>query len=204
MNHFLDSAISNRYDKSISLFSPEGDLLQIKYADKAGANGVSLVCIITAENSIVLCSPAVPSHSLMDRRCIDKVSKVDEGIWVAFAGLVGDGRHVTRQARQFCNNYQMKFGCRPEVAAVAQHIGSLQHEASVKGGIGISDRPGLEIVSHSEHVNFSLGSRPLGLHVLCMGFDEGSHLKTELQPSVYVSRPSGIFFLVFILILSSA
>ena len=134
MNLLLDSAISNRYDKSISLFSPEGDLLQIKYADKAGSNGLSLVCIITATNSIVLCSPAVLSHSLMDRRCIDKVSKVDEGIWVAFAGLLGDGRYITRKARQFCNSFQMKFGCRPDVAALAQHIGSLQHEASVKGG----------------------------------------------------------------------
>jgi 20S proteasome alpha/beta subunit len=134
MNIFLDSAVSNRYDKSISLFSPDGDLLQIKYADKAGANGLSLVCIITAANSIVLCSPALPSHNLMDRRCVDKVSKVDEGIWVAFAGLLGDGRYITRKARQFCNSYQMKFGCRPDVAALAHHIGSLQHEASVKGG----------------------------------------------------------------------
>jgi 20S proteasome alpha/beta subunit len=134
MNIFLDSAISNRYDKSISLFSPDGDLLQIKYADKAGANGLSLVCIVTAANSIVLCSPSLPSHGLMDRRCIDKVSKVDEGIWVAFAGLLGDGRYIIRKARQFCNSYQMKFGCRPDVAALAQHIGSLQHEASVKGG----------------------------------------------------------------------
>lgn len=131
---FSSSVRNNRYDKSISIFSPEGELTQIKYADRAGANGLSLVCISTNENSIVLCTPAAPSNSLLDRRCIDKVSKVDEGIWVVFAGLVGDGRHVTLKARQFCNDFQVKFGCRPPVSAVAQHIGSLQHEVSLTGG----------------------------------------------------------------------
>ena len=131
---YVSSARSNRYDKSISIFSPEGELTQIKYADRAGENGLSLVCISTTDNSIVLCTPAAPTYSLLDRRCIDKVSKIDEGIWIVFAGLVGDGRHVTLKARQFCNDFQVKFGCRPTVSAVAQHIGSLQHEVSLTGG----------------------------------------------------------------------
>ena len=132
---FTCSARSTRYDKSISIFSPEGELSQIKYADRAGENGLPLVCISTTDNSIVLCTPAAPTFSLLDRRCIDKVSKVDEGIWIVFAGLVGDGRHVTLKARQFCNDFQVKFGCRPTVSALAQHIGSLQHEVSLTGGM---------------------------------------------------------------------
>ena len=128
------TATFGRYDKSISLFSPDGELMQVKYADKAGANGPSLVCIISGDDSVVLCSPAAPTNSLMDRRCIDKVSQVDESIWIAFSGLLGDGRHITRKAREFCNNYQAKFGCKPTVSALAQHIGTIQHEASVKGG----------------------------------------------------------------------
>ena len=132
--HSTRSSSRGRYDKSISLFDPEGDILQIRYADRAGENGMTLVCIVTSDNSVVLCSPSAPSNSLMDRRCIDKVSQVDEGIWIAFSGLAGDGRHITRRARQYCNNYLAKFGCRPTVAALANHVGSLQHEASVKGG----------------------------------------------------------------------
>ena len=34
-----------------------------------------------------------------------------------------------------------------------------------------------------------------------MGFDEGSELKKDLRPSVYVSRPSGVFVAVPILLL---
>lgn len=162
------SASNKRYDKSISLFSPEGDLLQVKYADNAGANGLSLVCIATSENSVVLCSPSLASSSLMDRRCVDKVSKVDEGIWIAFAGILGDGRHVTRKARQFCREYNAKFSCKPTVAALAHHIGSIQHEASVKGG-----------------------ERPLGLHVLCVGFDDGEDDNKSGSPLMFLSKSSG-------------
>jgi 20S proteasome alpha/beta subunit len=162
------SASNKRYDKSISLFSPEGDLLQVRYADNAGANGLSLVCIATSENSVVLCSPSLPSSSLMDRRCVDKVSMVDEGIWIAFAGILGDGRHVTRKARQFCRDYNSKFRCKPSVAALAHHIGSIQHEASIKGG-----------------------ERPLGLHVLCVGFDDGEDNNKSGPPLMFISKSSG-------------
>ena len=46
-----------RYDKSVSLFDPEGSNLQIRYADKAGENGMTLVCVVTSNNSVILCSP---------------------------------------------------------------------------------------------------------------------------------------------------
>ena len=129
------SAATTAYDKNPSLFSPEGELLQLTYADQAGEQGESLICLVTAEKSIMLVCPALSSSSsqLLDRRCIDKISRIEDGIWIATAGLLGDARHVIRQARSFCVDHRKTFGVRAHVKTVASFVGSLQHEASLQG-----------------------------------------------------------------------
>lgn len=44
-------------------------------------------------------------------------------------------------------------------------------------------------------ISLTIGSRPLGLHVLCVGFDERG--KTN-SPSIFLSKASGTYFLYFI------
>ena len=87
---YVDSVLPGRsyrfYDKSISLFSPEGDIFQVEYADKAGENGAPLICIVTSNHSIIIGTPFLELDHLMDRRCIEKISKVEEGVYIATAG----------------------------------------------------------------------------------------------------------------------
>lgn len=168
---FKSSRSMSRYDKDPRCFSPEGDILQLTYADRAGENGQSLVCLVTAEGSIVLVCPMEQESSrLLDHRSIDKVSRVDDGIWIASAGLLADSRQLVRQARKYCINYRARYGARPSVKSVAHHIGSLQHDASLTGGL-----------------------RPFGVHLLTAGFEEKFDPAGAPQkiPAVYLSRASG-------------
>ena len=71
------------------------------YADQAGENGAPVVCLTTSERSIVLVYPASARMArLLDRRCVDKLARVDDGIWLATAGLLGDARQVGLGKRQ--------------------------------------------------------------------------------------------------------
>ena len=167
------NAASTLYDKNSYLFSPEGELLQLTYAEQAGEQGESLICLVTAEKSIMLVCPALSSSSsqLLDRRCVDKISRIEDGIWIATAGLLGDTRHLVRQARAFCVDHRKTFGARANVKTVASYVGTLQHEASLKTSI-----------------------RPLGVHVITCGFDEcfmKSSSSSRDNPVLYLSRASG-------------
>jgi 20S proteasome alpha/beta subunit len=110
------------------------------------------------------------SSRLLDHPAVDKVSRVEDGIWIASAGLLGDSRQLVRQARKYCVNYRARYGARPSVKSVAHHIGSLQHDASLAGGL-----------------------RPFGVHLLTAGFEESFTAGGVPQkvPAVYLSRASG-------------
>lgn len=125
-----------RYDKSITLFSPEGNLLQVEYAKEAGKRGASLLCARSAKDGeVMICIPSPPAvDALLDRRSIDKISRIDDGIWCAFSGLSGDGRLLIKEARKFCINFHSKFGSTPSVETVARFIGELQHESTLTQG----------------------------------------------------------------------
>ena len=78
---------TSRYDKSINVFSPEGDLLQVCYAELAAEKGETVLCLPTSDDGFIVCIPSDPNHDiLIDKRVIDKISKIDNEIWLAFSG----------------------------------------------------------------------------------------------------------------------
>lgn len=153
-----------RYDKNVNLFSSSGELLQVQYARNAGLRGSPVLCSLTSNGEVVVCMPTeLKIQALQDRRSVDKLSKVCDGIWFTFAGLAGDGRALLKAARSFSADYQSKFGSVPKVRSVARYIGELQHECTLSGG-----------------------RRPFGVQVILIGEDDNmGTLK------VFNSEPSG-------------
>jgi 20S proteasome alpha/beta subunit len=170
-------------DKSINLFSPEGDLLQVGYAELASEKGSTVVCLPTSDDGIVICIESNPDFDiLLDRRSADKLSKIDDNIWLTFSGLVGDGRSIVRSARSFCSSHHKIYGCSPSVSAVANHLGDIQHEATFSGGeLSLID----ECPISNLECDYS-GQRPLGVHALVCGFDEDGS-----KPRIFSVRASG-------------
>jgi 20S proteasome subunit alpha 4 len=162
--------LPSRYDKNINIFSNQGELLQVDYALNAALKGETTICAKSKEGEIILCllrKRSLIFHSnsymLFDRRSVDKVSKIDNNVWVAFSGLLGDGRSLIKQARMFCVSYFSKFGCSPLIGSIAHNIGDLQHEATLLGG-----------------------RRPFGVQILVIGCDS-----SEKSFKLFLTNPSG-------------
>lgn len=157
---------AGRYDKNVNLFSSNGELMQVQYARNAGLKGASILCSNTIEGDVIMCVPTPADiQTLQDKRSVDKVAQISDGLWFAFSGLAGDGRALLKYARNFCIDYQTKFGSTPSIRSVARVLGEVQHESTLTGG-----------------------KRPYGVQVILIGMDEtGSRL------SIYTSEPSGSF-----------
>ena len=156
--------LCNRYDKSAILFSPEGELLQVEYAEKASKKGISLIAC-SIENALILCSPTPSEFDLLDRRYLDKVSEIWDGLWICSTGLQGDGKALIREARTYCVDFKTQFGCAPSVSAVARHIGEIKHQATLIGG-----------------------KRPYGVETLVIGYDEDD----RTDPKIFMCKSSGL------------
>ena len=164
---WLPGASGGKYDNSITLFSPEGELKQVTYADLAGQRGPALLVATSAAKDIVICTQCAAVDALVDRRAVDKVNKIDDNVFIAFAGLAGDGLALVRDARSFCINHKVAYGCAPAVSAVARHIGDVQHKATITGS-----------------------ERPYGLQTVVLGFDD-SGPGAAAAPKVYLVKASG-------------
>lgn len=113
----------SRYDKNVNLFSSKGELLQVKYAMNAGLRGTAILCSKSANGDVILCIPVDKDiQSLLDRRSIDKVSKVSDNVWFAFSGLAGDGRSLLKSAREFSSQYKLNYGSTPTVRSISRFI----------------------------------------------------------------------------------
>ena len=89
---------SMNYDRSITMFNPEGRLYQVEYATEAVRHG-PLAVGVKAVDGVALAGEKRPPHTLADLESLKKLLIIDDHIGTAIAGLHADARKLIDQAR---------------------------------------------------------------------------------------------------------
>ena len=150
------------YDKSLSIFSPEGTLSQVEYTMEAVKRGGLSIGFI-AKDCIFLAAERKAIPKLQDQRTIHKITRIDQHIAMTFAGIIADSRSLIDFARLQSQSIRYSLEISPKVDDIAKEIGIKLQEYTQKSGV-----------------------RPFGLSCIIAGYDEGSQ-----QPKLYMTDPSG-------------
>ena len=150
------------YDKSLSIFSPEGTLSQVEYALEAVKKGGLSIGMI-GDKCIILAAERKAVPKLQDQRTIRKINRIDSHIAMTFAGIIADSRSLSDYARLESQSFRYSLDIPPTVDNIAKQIAFKMQEYTQRSGV-----------------------RPLGLSCIIGGFDEGKD-----EPKLFLTDPSG-------------
>ena len=97
------------YDRAITVFSPDGRILQVEYAKKAIDAG-SLIVGITTKDGVILAADTYRADPLLAADSISKIEEISDELIMTSAGYIGDSRVLLRKARLKAQEYKISYG----------------------------------------------------------------------------------------------
>ncbi len=123
-----------KYDRALTVFSPEGRLFQVEYALEAVRRGTLAVAIKSKDAVCLAAQIKIPSN-LMDADSIDKLFQVDEHIGVAIAGLHADSRTLINYARVQAQSFRLTYDEPVRLNMLVKSIADMKQQYTQFGGI---------------------------------------------------------------------
>lgn len=158
---------SRGYDRAITVFSPDGKLFQVQYAQEAVKRGYTALGIKVRDGVLLAAQRGIPDK-LAEEGSLEKIFQVDEHIGASASGLIADARVLTDRARIDAQINRMRYDEPIPVGALARSIGDIKQ-------------------LYTQHA----GVRPFGIRFLVGGMDDsGAHL-FETDPSGVVAAYRG-------------
>ncbi len=153
-----------KYDRALTVFSPEGRLYQVEYALEAVRRG-TLAVAVKSENDVCLAAQIKIPSPLMEADSIDKIFQIDEHIGVAISGLHADSRTLINYSRVQAQSFRLTYDEPVRLNMLVKTIADLYQIYTQYGGI-----------------------RPWGCSLFFIGIDAlGPHIYTTSPSGIYRS-----------------
>lgn len=149
------------YDRALTVFSPDGHLFQVEYAQESVKRG--LVALgVRGKDTVIIAVEKRSAQKLQDSRTIRKIYRVDDHIFLAFAGLSADARVLINKAQLECQRFRLNYEDSMDVDMLSRFVAGVQQKSTQSGG-----------------------SRPFGVSTIIGGFNEDG------TPHLWKTDPSG-------------
>lgn len=147
------------YDRAITMFSPDGRLLQVEYAKKTvrqGSTAIGLVC----KDGVLLVADRRIIDKLVLADEIEKIWKIDEHMAVTGSGIISDARVLVERAQLRAQQHRVTYDSPIDAVSIVKDISDIKQLCTQSGGL-----------------------RPFGVSLLIAAVDVGGKKLYETDPT---------------------
>lgn len=147
------------YDRAITMFSPDGRLLQVEYAKKTvrlGSTAIGMVC----REGILLVTDKRIIDKLVVPEAIEKIWKIDDHIGATASGIISDARVLIERAQVKAQQHKVTFDSPIDILTVVKDVAALKQICTQSGGL-----------------------RPFGVSTIIAGIDSEGPRLFEIDPT---------------------
>lgn len=121
------------YDRTATMFSPEGHLLQVEYAEKTVRLGSSSIGMVCTDGVFIIADKRVRDKLVVASSAL-KVHEVDEHIIASVAGIVADARVLIEKAQLICQQHRLTYDSPIDTESVIKDISNMKQQFTQYGG----------------------------------------------------------------------
>lgn len=121
------------YDRAATMFSPDGHLLQVEYAEKTvrlGSASIGLVC----KDGVVIVADKRVRDKLVATESANKIHEIDEHVMVSASGILSDVRVLVDQAQILAQQNRVTYGSPVEPISVIRMLADKKQMFTQYGG----------------------------------------------------------------------
>lgn len=147
------------YDRAITMFSPDGRLLQVEYAKKTvkqGPTAIGMVC----KDGVLLVTDKRIVDPLIVTDAIEKIFQIDDHIGAAAAGIISDARVLVERAQIKAQQHRVTYDSAIDTLSIVKNMSDLCQICTQSGGL-----------------------RPFGVSILVVGIDNDGPKLFETDPT---------------------
>jgi len=137
------------YDRAITMFSPDGRLLQVEYAKKTVRQGSTAIGMACSDGILFVTDKRIVD-SLVVPESVEKIFQIDDHIAAAASGILSDARVLIERAQLKAQQHRVTFDSPIDTVTIVKDICNIKQICTQSGGL-----------------------RPFGVGIIIAGIDDG-------------------------------
>ncbi|HLD37844.1 MAG TPA: archaeal proteasome endopeptidase complex subunit alpha [Candidatus Nanoarchaeia archaeon] len=121
------------YDRTATMFSPDGHLLQVEYAEKTVRLGSASIGMVCSDGVFILADKRI-EDALIVKESANKISEIDFHIIASVAGIVSDARVLIERAQLLAQQHRITYDSPIETESVVKEIANVKQQFTQYGG----------------------------------------------------------------------
>jgi proteasome alpha subunit len=140
------------YDRAATMFSPEGHILQVEYAEKTVRLGSASIGVVCSDGVLIVSDKRI-TDSLIVSESANKITEVDNHIVGSAAGILSDARVLMERAQLIAQQHRVTYDSPVDVISIIKDISDVKQQ-------------------YTQHP----GVRPFGVSIMIAGIDMKNRL----------------------------